>query len=289
MQAPGCIKRNVSLAHYSTLGVGGPADYFAKIHNESELVETYEFTRSQSLDIFTLGRGSNVLFGDLGFRGLVMKINLTKFREYLWVEAGAQVSYLVKLACSGTAGYSSFAGLPGTVGGAVYGNAGCYGGAFWDVVAAVRFFDGENFIDWRANSQLHRYRGSVFKDNPKWIIVAAKLKLLPRDSEVVIAETDQILKRRRTSQPKERSVGCFFRNPVVNKKSVSAGKLIEEAGLKGLTVGRAQISRVHANFFVNLGGATAADFMELIKVVRGRVLERTGILLQEEIIRVGEF
>lgn len=288
MSLPALIKRNVPLAGFTTLGVGGPADYFAEITNEQELPVVCNFARDNGLDIFAIGRGSNILFADAGFRGLVLRIDLKSFYlegNDLWVGAGVQISELVKLAKAGRTGFESFAGLPGNVGGAVYGNAGCYGKQFWDVVAKVRFFNGKTFETLEAKPDLFSYRQSVFGGNPEWIICAVQLRAERGDPELIGRETKRILSTRQASQPKEKSCGCFFKNPI----RATAGQLIDRTGLKGERFGGAKVSEVHANFFVNAGGATANDFLELIEIVKGRVYGEFNILLEEEIIKIGEF
>lgn len=297
MKLPNFIRTNVSLASHSTLGVGGPANHFTEItHNmpfdfQMRVAEACEFARDNELDIFVFGRGSNVMFADSGFRGLVLHMALLQVHfqhDQLWADAGVSVSRLVSLYEKGSAGLECFAGLPGTVGGAIYGNAGCYGGQFWDVVEKIMFFDGEYFQTWKTTPNMFGYRRSIFKNNPSWIIVQAQLKFEPKDGDQVSKETQRIRKLRKDCQPKERSVGCIFKNPV-SESLLGAGLLIDLCGLKGMRVGGAMISKEHGNFFVNLGGAKASDFIELIEIAKARVFEKFGVLLEEEIIRVGEF
>ena len=299
MRVPDCICRDVSLARYSTLCIGGRADYFTEtidpaLTADAQLVEACEFARDNNLDIFTLGQGSNVLFGDAGFRGLVLHIAANGWISWrdgqLWVDAGSYVSTLVNLGVSsGLTGFESFAGLPGTVGGAVYGNAGCYGAEFWDMVEEVIFFDGVYVQNKTKDPDMFRYRWSLLKDNPQWIILAARLAVRPESKDVVAQKTRKTRQVRSSNQPKTRSAGCIFKNPVLGGERVSAGALIDRVGLKGAQVGRAMISEEHGNFFVNLGGATAADFIKLIALAKGRVLGEYGVLLEEEIVEVGEF
>ena len=292
MQVPDFVKCDFPLARCSTLGVGGRADYFTVINSSRILTAAYNFAGENQLDVLFLGRGSNILFSDSGFRGLVMRMNMRQLHykfesDEFSVDAGVLVSDVVSLGEQlGFSGFEPFAGLPGTVGGAIYGNAGCYGGQFWDVVEEVTIFDGEYIKVLKKKSDMFGYRWSIFKDNPNWIIVAAHLKFEPKDRELVVAETKRIRELRQASQPKHKSVGCIFKNPPDGR---SAGKLIHDCGLKGMQVGQAMISWEHANFFVNLGGARSSDFIELIKIAKGRVFEKFRILLVEEIIMVGEF
>lgn len=291
MQVPDFVKQDIPLARFSTLGVGGRADYFATVNSLRQLEMAHDFARKNHMDILAIGRGSNILFSDRGFHGLVMRMNMRQLHysyesDELWADAGALVSKIVNFGEElGFSGFESFAGLPGTVGGAIYSNAGCYGKQFWDVVEKIKYFNGNNFQQILTKPEFHFYRWSIFKDFPDWIIVSAKLKFEPSNSEVVTAETKRIRKLRYDNQPTQASVGCIFKNPA----NRSAGQLIDLCGLKGLQVGQAMISREHANFFVNLGGAKASDFIELIKIAKGHVLEKFRMLLEEEIILVGEF
>lgn len=291
MQVPDFVRQDVPLARYSTLGVGGRADYFVDVDSLDKLTAAYNFAGKNNLDVLVIGRGSNILFSDRGFRGLVLHMNMHQLyydfeKDELWVDAGALVSEIVHFGEElGFSGFESFAGLPGTVGGAVYGNAGCYGKQFWDVVEAVRFLDDGDQKQITADPEFYHYRWSMFKNFPRYIILFAKLKFEPRDQEWVKLETKRIRKLRYENQPTQASVGCIFKNPV----NRSAGKLIDLCDLKGLQVGQAMISHEHANFFVNLGSAKASDFMKLIEVAKDRVSKKFGILLEEEIIMIGEF
>jgi len=294
---PDFICTDKLLSRYSTLGIGGEADFFAKIESQARLLEALEFAKSEDLDTFIIGRGSNILFSDEGFRGLVLKIYMKRMHHFvpqdeLSVEAGALVSAVVDLGMeTGFTGFENFAGLPGTVGGAIYGNAGCFGSEFWERVRAAKFFDGKDFGEINLSEQPapHSYRSSIFKEHPNWTIISASLKIEEADSKLVAKKVGEVVYQRSKKQPQVKSVGCIFENPVRDGKRVSAGKLIDETGLKGARIGNAEISPVHANFFVNLGGATANDFIELIKLARGRVFEKFKIVLKEEIIRVGVF
>lgn len=306
MQIPDFIQRNEPLARYSTLGVGGKADYFANVDigirenniggicgASQQLLEAYDFARDKDLDIFILGGGSNILFGDLGFGGLVVRLRDDSGVNFsgrnILASAGTMVSELVQLGRHhGLTGFEFLAGLPGTVGGAIYGNAGCYGGQFWDTVERVYFFDGEYIHGQDASPDMFSYRTSLFKQRPNLIILAVQLKLKLLGKNVVAIRTRDVLRRRSGSQPKARSVGCIFKNPPPPCK-VGAGRLIDSLGLRTVRVGGAMISKEHGNFFVNTGDATASDFIDLIGEARARVHGAFGIMLEEEIIRVGGF
>src|SRR3989344_4672638 len=304
MQIPEFIEKDVPLARYSTLGVGGPTAYFAKIDVDSnyparsvsvndQLLEACEFARDNCLEVSVLGRGSNVLFGDAGFPGLVLRMqaNGIEFsRGGLLVGSGLLVSTLVSLGKTvGLGGFEFLAGLPGTIGGAIYGNAGCYGGEFWDVIEEVIFFDGEYVQTQRRHSSMFGYRWSIFKEKPGCIILGANLKVGLKGKKVIAGEVRRVREKRLASQPKAKSAGCIFKNPPGGNSRISAGRLIDSASLKGTRVGDAVISHEQGNFFVNLGGAKAGELIELMKIAQAGVYENFGVLLDEEIIKVGEF
>lgn len=296
MVKPSFISNSEILSRHSTLGIGGPADFFAVIKTQDELAQAVAFARDMQLDTFTLGQGSNVLFSDAGFRGLILKMSLREIilvNNELEVRAGSLVSTLVGFGDRlGFSGFEKFAGLPGTVGGALYGNAGCFGAEFWQNVVCVTFFDGKGFSDicpCDSKFPLFSYRGSVFKDHPDWVIVSARLKLERRNCHLVREESKETAKSRADRQPKTKSAGCVFKNPNLRGERISAGKLIDAVGLKGARIGGAKISEAHANFFINNGNAEASDFRELIGLARGRVFEKFGVMLEEEIVEVGEF
>ena len=297
MAKPDFICTDKPLFRHSTLGIGGNADFFARIDNLDELIKAVEFSRDEDLPVFVIGRGSNILFADNGFRGLVLKMNLKKLCHFMpegkfWVEAGALISTLVDSGAKiGFTGFENFAGLPGTVGGAIYGNAGCFGSEFWERVEAVKFFDGEDFQEFKPlnHPAPYSYRYSIFKDYSNWIMISARLKIEEADSRQVAKRVKEVVEQRAGKQPEAKNIGCIFKNPLRDGKMVSAGKLIDETGLKGFRVGNAWISHIHANFFENLGGAKASDFLELIKIVRGKIYSKFGVVLEEEIVKVGEF
>ncbi len=298
MKSPGFIREGEFLAKHSTLGIGGPSDFFARIKTEGELLEASEFARDEEFEVFVLGCGTNVLFSDKGFRGLVLKMGprkmyfLSNDTKELSVEAGALVSTIVGLeAEAGFSGFENFAGLPGTVGGAIYGNAGCFGTEVWEKIISVRYFAGENFSELKPEDFLFpfSYRSSLFKDHPSWVIISARLKIEEADPKQVAKRVKEVAGQRAERQPEAKNIGCIFKNPLRDGERVSAGELIDCVGLKGKRIGNAEISSIHANFFVNLGGAKASDFVELIKLAKGRVFEKFQIVLGEEIVTVGEF
>ena len=316
MKLPSFIKTSEPLAKHTTLGIGGPAKYFAPVTDETKriLANNFVFNRKRdgyNTNIFVIGGGSNILFSDKGFNGLVIKISNNELildEEGIEAGAGASMASLVRLAeYSGTTGFEWAAGLPGTVGGAVFGNAGCYGGQMWDSVESITCFKMDGLMgkkfEVEAGDNLYGYRWSFFKNHPDWIILSVRLKteISAGGRNEVIRKTSEVMKKRKASQPKERSLGCIFKNP--NKIPIgelelkSASWLIDKAGCKGMCIGVVRVSGVHANYFVNdrrvlsrpLSNGPANDMFELIKSVRSVVYEKFGIMLEEEIIRVGEF
>lgn len=297
MEKPTFILRNWPLARYSTLNIGGPADFFAEIKSEEELCEAWEYSRDNKLNVFILGGGSNILFSDKGYRGLVLRICSNKIKQdsegELLVESGATIASTVGFGIrNGLYGFENFAGLPGTVGGAIYGNAGCYGAEFGSRVKAVRIFDGEYIREIKIdNSTPFSYRSSFLKDKG-WVILGAKLEVKKKDSVLVREKVQRIFNQRTSAQPNyRRTIGCVFKNPKSNStgRRVSAGLMMELAGIRGKRIGKAKISKKHCNIFVNLGSATAKDFGYLIEWARDKVRDKFGITLEEEITRVGEF
>jgi len=302
---PNFIHENIPLARYTTLGVGGRAKYFATITSADQLndLNNWIIQHGKALEFFVLGGGSNVIFSDKGFDGLVIK-NKIKIFSYsdstCQIGAGNSMSEIVDFATKqGIKGFEWAAGLPGTVGGAIYGNAGCYHGQIWDHLKSISYFEinetSGKKIEIKVKPNMFGYRQSIFKSELANIIVSAQLKIkrAPRDKEAVKQKMRLVLKKRQESNPKEKSVGCFFKNPEILGKEFSAGKLIEEAGLKGRRVGGAMVSKKHANFLVNSPDhgqtATAEDFIKLIEIIKVDVKFKLGVLLEEEIIKVGKF
>jgi UDP-N-acetylmuramate dehydrogenase len=296
---PGFISANNPLLDYSTLGIGGPADFLAFIKSEEALLEACEFARSEKLKVYTIGAGSNILFADKGFRGLILRMDLARINledaNFCWAEAGALVNTLVYLGGRlGFSGFENFAGLPGTVGGAICGNAGCYGAELGDKVELLRIFDGENIFEIRPNSlneQPFQYRWSFLKDHPDWIVIGVKFRIEKDNCREVGKRNKHFSDMRIKRQPEGKSAGCVFKNPKPNLygKRVSVGLMVEQADLMGFKIGNVQISRKHGNFFINLGRATATDYLNLIEFVKDRIRRQYCIELEEEIIRVGEF
>lgn len=280
------VKLNEPLARYTTFKIGGPADLFYEAKTEKEIIEAVRLAKKFKVPYFILGGGSNLLVADEGFRGLVIKIANSKYKitkRKIIAEAGVLLGTLVKESARvGLTGLEFAAGIPGTVGGAIRGNAGAWQQAIGDKILRVKVLTPEGRVKWikREDCQF-AYRQSRFKKN-KEIILAVELKLEKGKKKEIRQKIKEILAKRK-QQPKEPSAGCIFVNP----KPLSAGQLIDMAGLKGKIVGKAQISPKHANFIVNLGGARAKEVLKLISLIKQKVKEKFGEELKEEIVLLG--
>ncbi len=259
------IQENISLASYTTFKIGGPARYFLIVRDVAQAID---FAQEKNLPYFLLGGGSNLLVRDKGFNGVVIKLENKEIKLNGEVDAGAKLSDLVDFTVKNDlTGLEWVAGIPGTVGGAIRGNAGAFGHSISEVIKEVKTFHKET--DYQFG-----YRDSVFKHNSD-IILSAVFEFKKGVNRELI---DEYLKERE-KHPLEPSAGCIFQNP----KPLFAGKLIEDCGLKGKRIGKAAISEKQANFIVNLGGAQAKDVFELIQLAKKEVKKKFNIELKEEI------
>jgi len=271
-----------SLSELSTFGIGGPARFFTTVQSVEELSSALRECHKQNLPFFVLGKGSNSLFDDKGFDGLVIlnKINFCKWGEF-FVDVGAGYSFSLlgtQTARKGWAGLEFASGIPGYVGGAVFMNAGANGTETCETLQEVTYVDEEGNIEILPKSTLSfSYRFSSFQKR-KGAVASAKFALF--SSEEARQKQLMIIDYRKKTQPySDMSAGCVFRNP----SSHSAGALIEKSGLKGFKMGGAEVSTLHANFIVNKGGATAKEVLELATHVKEVVKEKTGIELEMEV------
>jgi UDP-N-acetylmuramate dehydrogenase len=278
------------LKRYTAWKIGGSADALLEPRNAGELVEAVERAREHGVPVTVLGGGTNVLVRDGGIRGLT--IRLAKALTGVEVEgrsvvAEAGVLYPVlanATAGRGLAGLEFATGIPGTVGGAVYMNAGAYGGETRDVLDwADVFRDGEMARMYNADLDLS-YRRSLLHDHPDWVVLRAGYTLEPGDPAELKARIKEFRSQRMNGSPNRPSCGSTFKRP----EGDFPGRVIEAAGLKGTRVGNVEVSPVHANYLVNLGGGTAEEALELIALVKEKVRERLGIELEEEVRVVGE-
>ena len=293
------IRRNESLARHTTLRIGGPAEFFLRVETRTALQQAVQWARTQHLDIFILGNGSNILVSDAGMRGLVIENHADEIVERetyetrenreknrVIADSGASLPGLAnRLARRGWRGLEWAIGIPATVGAAVVTNAGAHNGAMSDTLVRAEILDAQDRVRWWLRDELHySYRTSYLKQNAnQFVVLRAELELQRDEPANCIARMNQHTEHRRRTQPTEPSVGSMFKNPPGDY----AGRLIEAAGLKGTRVGNVQVSKIHANFFVNLGGATASQVMELVELVQTQVREIFEVELELEIQLVG--
>jgi UDP-N-acetylmuramate dehydrogenase len=282
-----CIEENTPLAPLTYYKIGGPARFYAAPENEPELMEISKFVREKKPKIFILGAGSNVLFDDHGFSGLVIhtsEINniLSQAGTELTVGASVMVIRLLKHCMqAGLGGFERIAGIPGNMGGVFSMNAGTKTGEIKDLIEELTCFDflsAEKRTLGRSDLK-YTYREQHFL-RPYEIILQGKLRGFPKDPKLVQQEIHELWDQRKKTQPVNKpSCGSVFKNP----PGTQAWKLISDAGLRGHRIGNAQISEQHTNFIVNLGGAKAADVKTLIEEAKTQVLKKFGISLEEEV------
>ena len=287
-ELPG-LEEAVPLAPLCAYGVGGPAELLYAARDTNALVAAVRLGHELGLPLTVLGRATNVLVGDGGLPGLTVLARNERRHldgDVLRVEAGAELPGLVaELAGQGLAGLEFAGNIPGSVGGAVVGNAGAYGRAVSDALVDVQVLDGR--VERRAapDELAFSYRMSVFKTRPDLVVLAATFALSPGDGDALRAGIARDAELRRSKHPLDcASCGSYFKNP---SRELPAARLIEDAGLKGLTVGRARVSEKHANFLVALEGATTADILALAEEVKRRVREHSGHALEEEVRLLG--
>ena len=283
---------NEPMASHTTFKIGGPADYFAMPETIEELAAVLKLCKEENMPYFILGNGSNLLVGDKGFRGVVIQLyknfdGICLEGTKITAKAGAMLIRVAKEAGkAGLTGLEFASGIPGTIGGAMVMNAGAYGGEMKDVVTAVTVLTKEGEIKTLSGEEMNfRYRGSVVEDEG-YIVLEAVMELKEGNPEEIQARMEELSLQRRTKQPIEYpSAGSTFKRP----EGYFAGKLIQDAGLRGYQVGGAQVSEKHCGFVINAGGATAADVMNLMQDVSDKVNAQFGVTLEPEVKRIGEF
>lgn len=287
------VRENVSLAPYTSARIGGPADILITAESADELAQTIKLLRKQEIDTTILGGGSNVLVSDRGVRGVVV-LNRAKGVRFhngdqpsVHAESGAIFSNLAnRCASRGFSGLEWAATVPGTIGGAVYGNAGAFGGDMAGSLVWAELLTENGREKFTAGQMGYGYRTSILKRGElDAIVLSAELRLENATKEAVSATIEQFGAHRKATQPPGASMGSMFKNP----NGDYAGKLIEDAGLKGTRIGNAQISPVHGNFFINHGATRAEDIQALIELVRKTVKEKHGVELELEVELVGEW
>lgn len=283
----GRITLNESLAGYTTFRIGGVADYFVEPVDAEDVVSIIKYINKQGIPFYVMGNGSNILISDEGIKGVV--INLESAFNYLKHEnemiiagAGVKIAKFVDYCIQkGYGGVEMLSGIPATVGGALVMNAGAFGGEAADHVTEVTVVKNETIKKLRKEECEFRYRNSNLKGT---VVMEAKFRLPAGNREELLKRRKELMQKRNESQPVEiPSAGCVFKNPKDNKAAI----LIEQCGLKGVAYGGAMVSPKHSNYIVNFDNATANDVIELVKIIRKTVKEKTGIELEMEVKLVG--
>ncbi|KKS38121.1 MAG: UDP-N-acetylenolpyruvoylglucosamine reductase [Candidatus Sungbacteria bacterium RIFCSPLOWO2_12_FULL_41_11] len=308
------IKENINLSDFSVFKIGGPARFFVVVKSEDDLSEVLNLAKDKKLPIFILGSGSNILVSDKGFDGLVIKMDLQDLRiedKKVYSSSGVSMARVVNESIkAGLGGFEWGIGIPGTIGGSVRGNAGCFGNEMKDVVDTVWAINTKDFqksIFTNTECDFH-YRDSYFKHSSSFVIVSAVLTLPPGD---LWASRKKILEytthRSETQDIGTKSAGCIFKNipwedvknkqvvlkefidlqQFLNRSTLPASYLIDQAGLKNKKIGKVYVSPKHANYIINERGGTAEEVRMLIALIKERVHTKYNIFLEEEIQLVG--
>ena len=313
------IQKNIPLAPYTSFKIGGEAKYFCEVSSEEEIIEALNYAKKNNLEVFVLGGGSNVLVSDEGFDGLVIRIIASNFGAQLrnselssgsriecW--AGDSLSEAVRFSENNfLTGLEWAAGIPGSVGGAIRGNAGAFGSDMGKITESVKVIKMTNQCQ-NINVKIFNnkdckfdYRNSVFKENKNFIILSCVFKLQKGEKTEIENKIKEIIIKRTEKQPQGlSSAGSFFQNPVVENQElikrfekdagvkckdnkIPAAWLIEEAGLKGKRIGGTMVSEKHANFVINTGGAKAQEVVMLASLIKQKVRDEFGVELKEEV------
>jgi UDP-N-acetylmuramate dehydrogenase len=290
------VRLHESMAEHTSFRIGGPADYYVTPQDPESLARGIALCAEEKVPYYIVGNGTNLLIADKGFRGVIFQIlrsmdSITCREEdgvlLVFAQAGTLLSRAARtVAEKGYSGFEFAVGIPGTIGGAVMMNAGAYGGEIGDHLLYVDVLDEKGQTLRLTLPELDfGYRRSIVMDRG-YIVLGVCMSFEKGDPDAVMQRVEELSGKRRSSQPLEYpSAGSTFKRP----EGYFAGKLIQDCGLKGLTVGGAQVSEKHAGFVINIGGATAADVRELIRQVQERVKDQFGVLMEPEIRMIGEF
>jgi UDP-N-acetylmuramate dehydrogenase len=302
------VSTGVPLACYTRFAIGGPADVFAETSSVDGFLAALAAARESGMPLMVIGGGTNLIVSDAGFRGLVLRFRGDSIREdggVVTAAAGATLQALVDFTVArGLAGLETLAGIPGSVGAAVYGNAGAYGHSISERVAGVRFFDGAGLRVFGREECRFRYRESVFKAQKEWVIFSADLALAPGDADTLTRTAADIVRVRNQKFPPEmKCAGSIFKNLIlaelparaaaavpaeaVREGKVPAAWFLEQVGAKGMCRGDIHVAEYHANLIYNAGAGTAVDLLALLGELKRRVRERFGLELEEEVQYLG--
>lgn len=302
------VKRDALLSHYTRFGIGGPADLLIETAEENSFVRGLKLVRDSGLPFVVIGGGTNLIVSDAGFRGLVLRYTGRAIRSEetrVYAQSGAELQSLVDYTVEcGLAGIHTMTGIPGSVGAAVYGNAGAYGHSISETASRVRFYDGESVREFsNAECEFH-YRESIFKRRKCWVIFSVELELTPADAAELRRSADQIVAIRNAKYPPTmKCAGSIFKNlilselpecvrtqvpsRVVREGKVPSAYFLEEVGAKGYSKGDIRVADYHANLIYNAGSGAASQLVEVIHELKQRVRDRFGFDLEEEVQYVG--
>jgi len=307
------VRENEPLKNHTTFQIGGPAKFYIEALTPEDLIAVLKILKEEKVDYLMLGGGSNLLVSDNGYNGAVIKLKPKELRINeleVVVDSGYTLAgLLMKTLETGFTGLEFAAGVPGTVGGAIKGNAGTFGEAMDKVVKTVDFINDNLEIQTIAKDDCKFiYRHSIFKEHDSWLVISAKLELEKGNMEISRKLVDERIEGRKNSQPYGYpSAGCAFKNIIYTQEIADSLKelgwdmpekfkqfgkiptswIIEHLDLKGRTIGQAQISEKHANYIINLGGAKADEVIQLVSIIKQQVRDKTGIQLQEEVRYLG--
>ena len=296
------------LSRYTRFGIGGPADVYAETSSAEAFIAAWMSARDSGIPTIVIGGGTNLIVSDKGYRGIVLRFRADRLMaagERVYAEAGAVLQDLVDFAIArGLRGLETLSGIPGSVGAAVYGNAGAYGHSIAERVVRVRFFDGESIRVFGNEDCEFQYRESIFKRHKNWIIFSTDLSLDPADATALRTTADGILQVRNQKFPVTmKCAGSIFKNllakdlpgsvlaqvppTVIREGKIPAAWFLEQVQAKGMQHGGIHVAEYHANLIFNAGGGTAAELITVIQELKRRVRDRFGIELEEEVQYVG--
>jgi UDP-N-acetylmuramate dehydrogenase len=302
------VSNQIPLSRYTRFGIGGPADLYAETGSAEAFIAALGVARSSGIPTMVIGGGTNLIVSDSGYRGIVLRYRgdrLLAANGRISADGGASLQDLVDFAIGrGLAGLETLSGIPGSVGAAIYGNAGAYGHSISERVLKVRFFDGAALRIFDNQECQFQYRESIFKQRKDWMILSVELRLDPADAAALRSTADEILKVRNEKFPVTmKCAGSIFKNllllelpaavaaqvpaAAVREGKVPAAWFLDQVGAKGMTRGEIHVATYHANLIYNAGAGTAADLCALIAELKARVGERFGIDLEEEVQYVG--
>jgi UDP-N-acetylmuramate dehydrogenase len=302
------VSRDTPLGRYTRFGIGGPADLYAETESVESFIAALTAAHASGLETMVIGGGTNLIVSDEGFRGIVLRYRADGLRataNTVSADAGAVLQDLVDFSIArGLRGLETLAGIPGSTGAAVYGNAGAYGHSISERVVEVRFYDGAAVRIFGNEACQFHYRESIFKGRKEWIIFSTELLLEPADAAVLRQTADDILKVRNEKFPVTmKCAGSIFKNlllrdlsreaaavvpaAVVREGKVPAAYFLEQVGAKGIERGQIRVATYHANLIYNAGGGSAADLCALIAELKARVRRQFDIELEEEVQYVG--